>query len=57
MNRVDNLAHLLIVGILALDLVLEVLLKLLVLELDVLKLLLKAGHDLLLGQQLLGHLG
>ena len=40
MNRVDNLAHLLIVGILALDLVLEVLLKLLVLELDVFELLL-----------------
>ena len=56
MNRVDDLAHLLIVGVLALDLVLEVLLQLLVFQLDVLELLLKPSHDLLLCQKLLCHL-
>ena len=56
MNRVDDLAHLLIVGVLALDLILEVLLKLLIFQLDVFELLLKPSHDLLLSQKFFGHL-
>ena len=47
----------LVVCVLALDLLLEVLLKLMVLLLNVLELLLKLCHFLLLGQKLFCHLG
>jgi len=56
LDRADDLTDLLVVRILALNLIFKVLFESLVLKLDLLQLLLEASHNLLLRQELLGHL-
>ena len=56
-DRASDLADLLIIGVLTLNLVLKVLLQLLVLQLNLFQLMLQHGHVLLLFEKFLSHLG